>query len=403
MKKIFISYNHSDRNLATKLAINLSQDPDIDVFIDYWEISIGDSLLDKIESAIDSSSFLVVILSKNSVESKWVQDELKYAYYKEPEIGRNFILPVLIDQCKIPMYLIDKLRINLRDDFEYDRGLQLLLNKIRGGRLFSIKVRDFLNNSDFNSPYNNKAQKEGRKILSELAQYQELDVEEHQFWFLWELYKLLLKKYTCTIKIGKNVYSNQPSNSYIFMIVDRWSETSHEIILSEEEYLQGLWEGEVNLFEGKRLTSNALKLVSSRLSFNKNFNPHTEQNPFLNSAKPRLDPIIQNIKEKLNLFDIGSQQSFLYDLQYLIFDKKPRSIKVLVGSGSDDMCYVADSWTTTKHSLSGNNWEIFEIYDPFFQSLKSTSVCSNHLNNNNLYEGDVNLMSNKTEVVLGLA
>jgi hypothetical protein len=40
--KVFISYNHQDETYATKLALELRRSPDIDVFIDHWDMSAGD-------------------------------------------------------------------------------------------------------------------------------------------------------------------------------------------------------------------------------------------------------------------------------------------------------------------------------------------------------------------------
>ncbi len=75
---LFISYSHKDKAFALELSDAL-HNKGVDVFIDKWEIKIGDYFLDKILEAIKQSNFIVAVLSYNSVQSKWVLLELKEA------------------------------------------------------------------------------------------------------------------------------------------------------------------------------------------------------------------------------------------------------------------------------------------------------------------------------------
>ena len=66
-RKVFISYNHRDREMATRLALELEHQPDIDVFIDHWEMSAGQSLVlvqPKLEkSPVPVSNFFALTLN----------------------------------------------------------------------------------------------------------------------------------------------------------------------------------------------------------------------------------------------------------------------------------------------------------------------------------------------------
>ncbi|MBY7669057.1 toll/interleukin-1 receptor domain-containing protein [Vibrio anguillarum] len=44
---IFISYSHENKDFVDKLAIQLVQN-NVNVWMDRWELSIGDSIIDKV-------------------------------------------------------------------------------------------------------------------------------------------------------------------------------------------------------------------------------------------------------------------------------------------------------------------------------------------------------------------
>jgi hypothetical protein len=114
---IFISHSHKDKGFVDKLATKLVVDR-IPVFVDRWEMNIGDSITNKIEAAITSSSFLIVILSKNSVQSDWCKREITSALMMELEKKRVMLLPLLIEDCEIPLFLRDKYYADFRKGFD---------------------------------------------------------------------------------------------------------------------------------------------------------------------------------------------------------------------------------------------------------------------------------------------
>jgi hypothetical protein len=81
---IFISYSRADSDFATKLALQLIKHK-ATVWIDQWELHVGDSLVQRIQDAIQGTSGLLVILSKASVESEWCRKELSSGLIRELE------------------------------------------------------------------------------------------------------------------------------------------------------------------------------------------------------------------------------------------------------------------------------------------------------------------------------
>jgi hypothetical protein len=124
---IFISYSHKDKNFVDNLALILV-DKRIKVFIDRWELKLGDSITNKIQDAISDASYLMVVLSKNSVESDWCKREITTALMLELEKKRVVLLPILLEDCEIPLFLRDKYYADFRNSFE--DGLSTVLESL---------------------------------------------------------------------------------------------------------------------------------------------------------------------------------------------------------------------------------------------------------------------------------
>jgi hypothetical protein len=90
------------------------KDGDIPVWFDEAELEPGDSIIQKIEAAIDRMDYLIVILSPASVSSGWVREELRMALHKGIA-GRKFtVIPVLRAKCEIPGFLRDRKYVDMR-------------------------------------------------------------------------------------------------------------------------------------------------------------------------------------------------------------------------------------------------------------------------------------------------
>lgn len=124
---VFISHSHQDKafvdRLATQLVLHKAY-----VWLDRWEIRVGDSLLDKVQEGIKSSGALIIVLSKASVASEWCRKELNAGLMRELAERRVIVLPLLLEDCEIPLFLRDKMYADFRTDF--DAGLRKTLEAI---------------------------------------------------------------------------------------------------------------------------------------------------------------------------------------------------------------------------------------------------------------------------------
>jgi len=94
--KVFLSHSSRDKALVREIRSHL---PDhVKTWLDEEELLVGQDLKISIKSAIqEDADFVVIFLGKEAVASEWVTRELEWALEREKNIGRVFVLPVLLD------------------------------------------------------------------------------------------------------------------------------------------------------------------------------------------------------------------------------------------------------------------------------------------------------------------
>jgi hypothetical protein len=121
--KVFISHSSADKIFVDHIVADIIKHG-IDVWYDKFEIRIGDSIPGKINEGLSESKYFIIVLSKHSVNSKWVQEELNAALVKQIALKGTFLLPVLIDNCHIPPLLSHRHCADFRQS--YDVGIKEL-------------------------------------------------------------------------------------------------------------------------------------------------------------------------------------------------------------------------------------------------------------------------------------
>lgn len=95
MKRAFISYSHKDQAFVDKLCARLKEVGAV-VWLDKHELLAG-SLQKQVTRALSKQDIVIVVLSKDSVESDWVENELEMSRFKEIQEERDVLCPIAID------------------------------------------------------------------------------------------------------------------------------------------------------------------------------------------------------------------------------------------------------------------------------------------------------------------
>jgi hypothetical protein len=113
---LFLSHSSKDKGLALRLATDLNF-CGVDVWLDEWEIQIGQSIADVLANAMEQARFVAILVSENYNKSVWTKREYKKALSREEREGRIVMLPLILGGNELPDFLEDKKYIDLREHY----------------------------------------------------------------------------------------------------------------------------------------------------------------------------------------------------------------------------------------------------------------------------------------------
>src|ERR1700676_4095712 len=98
--KVFISHTTADKPFVRRLAARLEKSQ-FQVWFDEHDLIAGDSLPERVGKALQAAKVILVVVSKASVASKWLRDELNVATARMIK-GECRVIPVVIDETPLP-------------------------------------------------------------------------------------------------------------------------------------------------------------------------------------------------------------------------------------------------------------------------------------------------------------
>ena len=93
--RVFLSHTSSDKERFVRSLASLLVGDGVDVVYDEWSFDVGDTLRQEIDKGIKGSDLLVLIISKDALESQWVSHEIEAALYKRITAGGR-VFPVVL-------------------------------------------------------------------------------------------------------------------------------------------------------------------------------------------------------------------------------------------------------------------------------------------------------------------
>jgi len=115
----FLSYSHRDTTFVDQLHDRLTKDG-IVVWRDVKEMLVGEVIDEAVSAGIQDNWLFIVVLTPNSVNSRWVARELDEASHEEIQ-GSKVLLPVVargLDPASVPARLRRRYCAIFNDDFE---------------------------------------------------------------------------------------------------------------------------------------------------------------------------------------------------------------------------------------------------------------------------------------------
>lgn len=129
---VFISHASEDKERFVLQFARKLREHGVNAWVDVWEMLPGDSLVDKIfDEGIKNAQAMIVVLSNQSIEKRWVREELNLGFINRLS-GRCKIIPVVIDDCDIPEALRSTIWQKIPDLDSYETEFSRILDAIYG-------------------------------------------------------------------------------------------------------------------------------------------------------------------------------------------------------------------------------------------------------------------------------
>jgi hypothetical protein len=125
--RVFVSHSPEDKEIVHRI-IRRIKEAGHDVFGDSFRLRDGDNIHRRIGNELEKIDVLVLVISKNSFRSKWIQYEFSAIAFRQISRRESRILPVKIDSSDVPSYFASREHIDLSDNFE--SGLDRLVDAL---------------------------------------------------------------------------------------------------------------------------------------------------------------------------------------------------------------------------------------------------------------------------------
>jgi hypothetical protein len=132
---VFLSYARTDLPVARRIAGTLKRS-DYRVFLDAEDLPPGSNIGSALHSAIDNAislGFVVVLLSKAALTSKWCEHEAQYALAKAQASHKSNVIPVIIrDKAAVEhsLYLAEVQYFDLTEG-DFDERTAELISQLK--------------------------------------------------------------------------------------------------------------------------------------------------------------------------------------------------------------------------------------------------------------------------------
>ncbi len=132
----FISHSSEDKYFVD-LLVKILKFHKIETWYDSSDIGIGEKQIEKINNGLAESECLIVVLSKNSIRSKWIVREI--AFFQASKKNAT-IVPILLDSLKMD---------EVYDGLAQFQAVQMFKNMLSGFKqLLSYFEKEFLKHNE---------------------------------------------------------------------------------------------------------------------------------------------------------------------------------------------------------------------------------------------------------------
>src|SRR5258706_15109505 len=105
MRDAFISYSSADSEWVRGVLLPKLESHAFKVVIDFRDFRAGSFGIEEMQSAVQQSKHVILVLTPNYLSSEWTKFENIMAQNEDPGAVQRKIIPILREKCNIPLRL----------------------------------------------------------------------------------------------------------------------------------------------------------------------------------------------------------------------------------------------------------------------------------------------------------
>ena len=143
-KDLFLCHSKADKDWAKRLGATIESEQwngrGLSVFLDEWDIDLGENFVIKINRALEQARFIAILLSPEMMASDWCNAEFAGVLSQDPTNRSGRIIPLRVrdshratgERLRVPPLLAAMNHLDFRQEQEFGRSAARLLAKLRG-------------------------------------------------------------------------------------------------------------------------------------------------------------------------------------------------------------------------------------------------------------------------------
>jgi hypothetical protein len=143
-KDLFLCHNKADKDWAKRLGAKVELEQwnsrRLSVFLDEWDIDLGENFVVKINQALEQARFIALLLSPEMMASDWCNAEFAGVLAQDPTNRSGRIIPLRVrdshrttgDRLRVPPLLVALNHLDFRQEQDFARNFSRLLARLRG-------------------------------------------------------------------------------------------------------------------------------------------------------------------------------------------------------------------------------------------------------------------------------
>lgn len=134
---VFISYSHANKDWVHNWLLPKLEAEQQRVCIDIRDFDIGKAAIENMESAVDNSLHVLLVLTPAWLASEWSGFEGLLAQSADPAARRRKLIGLMLEECKLPSRLAMLTYADFKQKDQWEMQLARVLKSVRGQSNFS--------------------------------------------------------------------------------------------------------------------------------------------------------------------------------------------------------------------------------------------------------------------------